>query len=116
MYLKLENCQVTKNIKTVRPDNTEYHAVQIAASDRPDRTTTKAMRGHFEKAGVPSKYVVKEFPITPDAHVPVGMPKYVHLGFGVSLMNCIGTTLSALHFVPGQYVDVAANSYATIFY
>jgi len=66
--------------------------VQVAASDKADRRTTKAMRGHFEKAGVPSKYVVKEFPITPDAHVPVG------------------TTLSALHFVPGQFVDVAANS------
>lgn len=25
-----------------------------------------------------------------------------------------GTTLSALHFVPGQYVDVAAKSYADV--
>ncbi|KAH8116867.1 mitochondrial 50S ribosomal protein L3 [Phellopilus nigrolimitatus] len=90
--LQLENCQVTANIKTVRQDNTEYHAVQVAASDRPDRTTTHAMRGHFRSANVPSKYIVKEFPVTPNAHVPVG------------------TTLSALHFVPGQYVDVVANS------
>lgn len=74
------------------------------------------MRGHFEKAGVPSKYVVKEFPITPDAHVPVGMPKYVLLAPGVLLMNYAGTTLSALHFVPGQFVDVAANSYAGCLY
>lgn len=92
VVLQLENCQVTANVKTVRKDNSEYHAVQVAASDRPDRTTTKAMRGHFKNAGVSSKYIAKEFPVTADAHVPVG------------------TTLSALHFVPGQYVDVIANS------
>lgn len=38
------------------------------------------------------------------------------LDLGVSLMNYIGTTLSALHFVPGQYVDVAANSYAILLF
>ena len=63
---------MTANIRTVRKDKTEYHAVQLAASDRPDRTTTKSMIGHFKQAGVPSKYIVKEFPVTPDAHVPIG--------------------------------------------
>ncbi|KAI0321642.1 mitochondrial 50S ribosomal protein L3 [Amylostereum chailletii] len=90
--LQLENCQVTANVKTVRKDATEYHAVQVAASDRPAKTTTKQMLGHFRKAGVLPKRIVKEFPVTPDAHVPVG------------------TTLSAAHFVPGQFVDVIANS------
>ncbi|KAJ3527965.1 hypothetical protein NM688_g8055 [Phlebia brevispora] len=90
--LQLENCQVTANVKTVRKDGSEYHAVQVAASDRPEKTTTKSMLGHFKKAGVASKYIVKEFPVTPDAHVPVG------------------TTLSAIHFVPGQYVDVVSKS------
>jgi len=90
--LQIENCQVTANVVTVRKDQSEYHAVQVAASDRPEKTTTKQMLGHFEKAGVPPKRIVKEFPITPDAHVPVG------------------TTLSAIHFVPGQTVDVVANS------
>ncbi|TFK42499.1 translation protein [Crucibulum laeve] len=90
--LQLENCQVTANIRTVRRDRTEYHAVQVAASDRPEKTTTRQMLGHFRKAKVPPKRIVREFPVTPDAHVP------------------IGTTLSAIHFVPGQYVDVVANS------
>jgi len=90
--LQLENCQVTANIVYKRPDQTEYHAVQLGASDRPSRTTTHQMKGHFRKAKVPPKYTVREFPITPDAHVPVGI------------------TLSAVHFVPGQYVDVIANS------
>ncbi|KAH9066419.1 mitochondrial 50S ribosomal protein L3 [Lactarius vividus] len=90
--LQLENCQVTANITTLRKDNSEYHAVQVAASDRPLKTTTRQMIGHFKKAGVPPKRIVKEFPVTADAHVPVG------------------TTLSAAHFVPGQFVDVVANS------
>ncbi|KIJ41291.1 hypothetical protein M422DRAFT_209417 [Sphaerobolus stellatus SS14] len=90
--LQLDRCQVTANIKTVRSDKSEYHAVQVAASDRPWKTTTLQMRGHFAKAGVPAKYIVKEFPVTEDAHVPVG------------------TELSAAHFVPGQYIDVIANS------
>ncbi|KAH9981074.1 mitochondrial 50S ribosomal protein L3 [Lactifluus volemus] len=90
--LQLESCQVTANIATVRKDNSEYHAVQVAASDRPPKTTTKQMIGHFKKANVPPKRVVKEFPVTADAHVPVG------------------ATLSAAHFVPGQFVDVVANS------
>lgn len=51
------------------------------------------MIGHFNRAGVVPKRIVREFPVTADAHVP------------------IGTTLSAIHFVPGQYVDVIANSY-----
>ncbi|KXN86912.1 50S ribosomal protein L3 [Leucoagaricus sp. SymC.cos] len=90
--LQVENCQVTANIRTVRRNHTIYHAVQVAASDKPERTTTKQMLGHFRKAGVPPKRFVKEFPVTPDALVPVG------------------TTLSAIHFVPGRYVDVIANS------
>jgi len=89
--LQVENCQVTANIRTVRRDHSVYHAVQVAASDKPERTTTRQMLGHFRKAGVPPKRIVKEFPVTPDALVPVG------------------TTLSAIHFVPGQYVDVTAN-------
>ncbi|KAK7054774.1 hypothetical protein VNI00_003237 [Paramarasmius palmivorus] len=76
--LQLDNCQVTANI--------------VAASDRPVKTTTRQMQGHFRKAGVVCKRVVREFPVTPDAHVPVG------------------TTLSAVHFVPGQFVDVVAKS------
>lgn len=30
------------------------------------------MLGYFKRAGVPPKRIVKEFPVTPDAHVPVG--------------------------------------------
>ncbi|KAH8833707.1 translation protein [Flagelloscypha sp. PMI_526] len=90
--LQLENCQVTANIRTTRRTGTVYHAVQVAASDKPLKRTTRQMIGHFKKAGVVPKRIVKEFPVTEDAHVPVG------------------TTLSAIHFVPGQFVDVIANT------
>lgn len=72
MVLQLENCQVTANIRTVRRNHTEYHAVQVGASDRPAKTTTRQMQGHFRKARVRPKHIVREFPVTPDAHVPVG--------------------------------------------
>ncbi|KAH9945902.1 mitochondrial 50S ribosomal protein L3 [Epithele typhae] len=90
--LQVEQCQVTKNVHFVRPDSTEYHAVQVAATDMRPKNATKQMLGHFEKAGVNPKRIVKEFPVTADAHVPEG------------------TTFSAVHFVPGQFVDVIAKS------
>ena len=66
------------------------------------------MQGHFEKAGVPAKRIVKEFPVTPDAHVPVGMSAPFPCRFFSN--QCTGTTLSAIHFVPGQFIDVVADS------
>jgi large subunit ribosomal protein L3 len=69
---QLENCQVTANVTTVRPDKTEYHAVQVAAGDKREKLTTRQMQGHFRKAGVSNKTLVKEFPVTADAHIPVG--------------------------------------------
>ena len=69
---QLENCQVTATIKTDRPNQTEYHAVQVAAPDRPRKTATAQMRGYFKKAEVHPKHVMKEFPVTPDDHVPIG--------------------------------------------
>ena len=109
--LQLENCQVTANIETVRADKSEYHAVQVAASDRPHKTTTAQMRGHFRKAKVHPKRIVKEFPVTPDAHIPIGEIKHARdFGPGLISLAIPGTTLSAIHFVPGQHVDVIAKS------
>ncbi|KAF8610695.1 mitochondrial 50S ribosomal protein L3 [Ceratobasidium sp. AG-I] len=90
--LQIENCQVTATVSTPRKFKPTYHAVQLAASDRPAKTTTKPMLGHFSKAGVAPKRIVKEFEVSEDALLPVG------------------TTLSACHFVPGQVVDVIGTS------
>ena len=95
----------------MRRNHTVYHAVQVAASDKPEKTTTRQMLGHFRKAKVPAKRIVKEFPVTPDAHVPVGESCVVTLTFIYTIFKLnAGTTLSAIHFVPGQFVDVIANS------
>ena len=89
----------------------EYHAVQVAATDRPEKTTTKQMLGHFKKSQVNPKRIVKEFAVTPDAHVPVGaslLSQFRHEHRTEYILP--GTTFSAVHFVPGQYVDVVAKS------
>jgi len=90
--LQMEDCEVTANVESVRKNKSVYHAVQVASTNANLKRVTRAMRGHFEKANVIPKQMVKEFPVTGDAHVPVG------------------TKLSSIHFVPGQYVDVIANS------
>lgn len=72
--LQIENCQVTATVETPRPEPLPtYYAVQLAASDKAAKNTTAGMLGHFKKAGVAPKRIVKEFPVTKDALVPVGM-------------------------------------------
>ncbi|KDN49320.1 hypothetical protein RSAG8_02022, partial [Rhizoctonia solani AG-8 WAC10335] len=90
--LQIDNCQVTGNVSTPRKFKPTYHAVQVAASDKPEKSTTRAMLGHFSKAGVSPKRIVREFEVTEDALLPVG------------------TTLSACHFVPGQFIDIIGTS------
>lgn len=68
----MEDCVVTANIETPRSDGTSYHGVQVATTDISEKKVTKAMAGHYKKASVPAKYMVKEFPVSSDAHVPVG--------------------------------------------
>lgn len=75
------------------PPTSPYHTLQIGASPRREKTTTKQQLGHFKKAGVEPKYRLKEFQVSEDAVVPVG------------------TELSAGHFVPGQFVDVQGVTY-----
>lgn len=48
-------CQV----KTLEHDG--YQAVQLAYGERKEHRTTKALRGHFSKAGITSARVVQEF-------------------------------------------------------
>ena len=47
---------------------------------------TKPVVGHFRAQGVPMKRKLREFPVTEDALLPVGI--------------CVGVR----HFVPGQFV------------
>ncbi|KAJ9119605.1 hypothetical protein QFC22_003314 [Naganishia vaughanmartiniae] len=77
------------------PLSQTLHTLQLGTTNTKSHGTrhvTRQMLGHFKKAGVQPKMVVKEFRVTQDAVLPVG------------------AELSVAHFVPGQYVDVTADS------
>lgn len=56
--IEVQPCTITQ-IKTEETDG--YKAVQIAAFDKKKKNISKALQGHFSKAGVDAKKVVKEF-------------------------------------------------------
>ncbi|KAE8268867.1 hypothetical protein A4X09_0g3482 [Tilletia walkeri] len=76
----------------VSPPKGAYTAMQVAAFDvHSKRGITQPIKGHLLKAGIETpKRVIHEFRVTSDAFLP------------------LGTQLSAVHFVPGQHVDVRA--------
>ena len=87
--LKMDGCQVVA-VRTAEKDG--YTAVQLGYGKAKVKNVTKPMRGHFAKAKVEPKRRLVEFRVSADALLDVG------------------AELSATHFLPGQYVDVTANS------
>lgn len=87
--LKIDDCQVVAQRTT---DKDGYNALQLGIGSVKVKNLTKALRGHFAKAKVEPKMKLAEFRVSDDALVD------------------IGAQLSAAHFVPGQYVDVAGTS------
>jgi large subunit ribosomal protein L3 len=51
-------CVVTQ-VRTMENDG--YEAIQLAFEDKKDKHTTKALKGHYKKAGTTPKKVVSEF-------------------------------------------------------
>lgn len=91
--LQVHSNQVSAHIGFgVDANEHNYTALQIAAVDtKSPGHVTKQIRGHLKKAGIRAgKKIIREFPVSPDALVP------------------LGTKLSAMHFVPGQSIDVRA--------
>ena len=74
----MEECDVIKNVETVRADGSQYHAVQIGCTNVSEKKVTRSMAGHFLKASAKPKALVKEFPVTPDAHIAVGMQLFLY--------------------------------------
>jgi large subunit ribosomal protein L3 len=87
--LQLDNLQVVAQ-RTVERDG--YTALQLGWGTAKVKNVSKAQRGHFAKAKVEPKRIVREFRISDDAMVDVG------------------AELAASHFVAGQYVDVTGRS------
>ena len=84
--LSLEGCQVVAQ-KTQDKDG--YAALQLGAGARKAKNVTQPMRGHYAKASVEPKAKLREFRVSPDNMVDVGME------------------LTADHFLAGQKVDVS---------
>ncbi len=87
--LKLDDCQVVA-ARTAERDG--YTALQLGVGKAKVKNVTKPMRGHFAKARVEPKRKLAEFRVSPDALLDVG------------------STITADHFVAGQYVDVVGTS------
>jgi len=87
--LKLDDCQVVAHRTS---DKNGYTAMQLGAGLAKVKNTTKAQRGHFAVANVEPKSKIVEFRVPEAEMIPVG------------------ATITADHFVPGQFVDVTGTS------
>ena len=83
-------CVVTQ-VKTKDKDG--YDAIQIAYEDKKEKHTTNAEKGHFAKAGVTPKRIVREF-----SRFEKGQTKKT------------GETLSVDIFVEGEFLDIVGIS------
>ena len=79
-------CVVTQ-VKTKEKDG--YEAIQLAYDDKKEKHTSKALAGHFAKASVSPKKIVREFTRFEAGH----QKKY-------------GDVLTVDIFVEGEYIDV----------
>ena len=87
--LRLDDCQVVAHRTN---DKNGYTALQLGAGLAKVKNTTKAQRGHFAVANVEPKSKIVEFRVPEAEMIPVG------------------ATITADHFVPGQFVDVTGSS------
>ncbi len=81
-------CVVTQ-VKTKETDG--YEAVQLAYQDQKEKHTTKAMKGHFAKAGTTPKRVISEFTRFEEK-------------------KKFGEIVDASVFIEGEFVDVIGTS------
>ena len=87
--LHVDNAQVVGKRTT---DRDGYNAVQLGIGSRRVKNVKKPQRGQFAKAKLEPKAKVAEFRVSEDALLEPG------------------TTLTASHFIPGQFVDVVGTS------
>ncbi|MBR5982133.1 MAG: 50S ribosomal protein L3 [Bacteroidales bacterium] len=81
-------CVVTQ-LKTIEKDG--YEAVQLAFDEKKEKRTTKAMKGHFAKAGTTPKKYLAEFK-----------------DFGKEV--ALGEVVDVNIFIEGEYCDVSGTS------
>lgn len=83
-------CVVTQ-VRTKEVDG--YDAIQLAYDEKKEKHTTKALKGHFAKAQVSPKRVVREF-----------------TRFEVGHRKTFGDKVTVKDFIEGEYIDVVGHS------
>jgi len=83
-------CVVTQ-VKSKATDG--YDAIQLAFDDQKEKHTTKALKGHFAKAGVSAKKMVAEFTRFEEGH-----------------QKKFGDILLADVFIEGEFIDVVGTT------
>ena len=83
-------CVVTQ-VRSVEKEG--YDAIQLAFEDKKEKHTSKAMKGHFAKAGITPKKVVAEFTRFEPGH-----------------QKQFGDVLKVDIFVEGEFIDVVGTS------
>jgi len=86
--IKVGPCVVTQ-VRTKEIDG--YDALQLGFDDKAEKQTTKALKGHFKKAGTTAKNRVVEFQ-------------------GYDKEYKLGDLITVDHFEEGEFVDVAGTS------
>jgi large subunit ribosomal protein L3 len=74
-------------------DKDGYDSIQLAFEDKKDKHTTKALKGHFARAGITPKKVISEFTRFESDHQKV-----------------FGDILKVDIFIEGEYIDVVGIS------
>jgi len=83
-------CVVTQ-VRTIENDG--YEAIQLAFDEKKEKHTTKALKGHFAKAGVTPKKIVAEF-----------------TRFEAGHQKKFGDVLKVDIFIEGEFIDVVGIS------
>lgn len=83
-------CVVTQ-IRTLEKDG--YEAIQLAFDEKKEKRTTKALKGHFAKAGTTPKKFVAEFTRFEKGH-----------------QKSFGDVLTADIFEEGEFIDIVGTS------
>ena len=81
---------VVVQAKTI--ENEGYNSVQLGIGEAKKKRVNKPLLGHYNKAGIDPKRKLQEFRVSEDIKLPVG------------------TKIGAMHFTPGQYIDVCGIS------
>jgi len=81
-------CVITQ-VRTKEVDG--YESLQLGFDDKAEKQTTKALKGHFKKAGTSAKRRVIEFQ-------------------GFKGEYKLGDTITVDHFIEGEFVDVSGTS------